>query len=803
MPRTRPLRVAMASAHYPPNFVSGGTLVPQRSARGMVSRGHEVGVFAGWLGDEHPEFDTWDETDAQGVAVRWVATWFGWSDRRNYDNPEVARRFGAWLDEFRPDVVHLHSLQTLGAGLVHEAADRAIPVVVTLHDFWWWCARQFLSDRNFMPCCPVVDAGACRCEVDRPWLEERNGFTARALARVSRVITVSHSAARVANANGVDERRLVVIEPGTDADSDHRPSPARREEAQVLRLLFAGGSNREKGIDVLTQAGRLLGEQAGWQLTCYGCEEVSEELRGLPVEVRPAFAPSELEGVLERSDVVVIPSVVHESFSTLTREAIARGVPVVCSASLGPEEVVEDGVNGLVVPAGDAGALAGAIGRLLDDPELLPRLRRGCTSVELSTLDEHLDQLLSVYYEVLDRPRLMTGRVHRVTRVLFVVGIDGAPLRYRAHLPAEALGSLGVHCDVRHYLNPDISRLGEDADVVVVYRVPATIQVLQFLAGVRGRGTPVVFDIDDLIFDPTIGEEIPALRTLTEDEATLYWQGVRRYRTTMEHADAFVGSTEPLCDHAAAVTRMPAHLFANGVGRVLGRLSDEALHRPRLPGPPRIGYLSGTSTHAHDWRFVEPAVAEVLGSHPDLELWLVGLVEPSPELERFGPRVRRRGMLDWTRLPGLLRDLDVNLAPLEPSNMFNEAKSPIKWLEAALCATPTIASPTGPFRQAVRHGANGLLAGDAQEWVAAMSLLVEDQHARGRIGARARRDVLLELAPALQGRRYLSIIEQVTPRSITTSTWVPEAPDEPQTPYAVDPYPPKRALAAMAEARSA
>ena len=71
----------------------------------------------------------------------------------------------------------------------------------------------------------------------------------------------------------------------------------------------------------------------------------------------------------------------------------------------------------------------------------------------------------------------------------------------------------------------------------------------------------------------------------------------------------------------------------------------------------------------------------------------------------------------WLELPGVLRDLDVNLAPLAPSSRFNEAKSAIKWLEAALVETPTVATPTGPFREAIEDGGTGLLATTPDEWV--------------------------------------------------------------------------------------
>jgi hypothetical protein len=115
-------------------------------------------------------------------------------------------------------------------------------------------------------------------------------------------------------------------------------------------------------------------------------------------------------------------------------------------------------------------------------------------------------------------------------------------------------------------------------------------------------------------------------------------------------------------------------------------------------------------------------------------------------------------MQDWRALPEVLRDLDVNLAPLEPLGRFNEAKSAIKWLEAALVGTPTVASPTGPYRAAIDPGRTGLLAGTAEEWTLAIDQLLRDPLARRRMGDAAHREALVTLSPALQGRRYLGIL---------------------------------------------
>lgn len=796
------MRVLVVSAHFPPNFVSGGTIAPQRQARGLRSRGHDVSVYAGWLGEERPPLSTWEDVDEIGLPVRWIAItpWTGWHDEHNFDHAAVTADFRRHLAETAPDVVHLHSLQALGAPLVEAAADAGIPTVVTMHDFWWICARQFLVTREFQPCSLVVEAGVCACEVDRPWLEQRNARLAAALSRADLVLTPSAAAAGVLRANGVDPARLRVDENGLPPAP---PPPRRPPRGDTLRLLYTGGFNRMKGVHVLLDAAQRLAERPGWSLTAYDIgphlEETGFDLSSLPVDARPAFRPDETTAVMQAADVLVLPSVMRESHSIVTREALQHGLPVITTDTLGPEEVVDDGRNGIVVPAGDAVALAGAIARLLDDPALLQRLREGArTPVAIRTLDDqvqHLDRMLQdLVDDARGRPSHPSSRAaapaRRIRRVVFVCGIEGAPLRYRARLPAEALGLAGVSTDVLHYRDPTWEQRALEADAVVVYRVPATRQVLDAIRNVRARGVPMVFDVDDLIFDPDVAAEIPALSILPEPEAELWMQGVRRYRTTMEACDAFVGSTAALCRHATQVTGLPSERFANGVGVLLGRMSDAATLRPRAPGPLRLGYFSGTDTHDHDWRSVETAVLDAVGGHRDAQLWLGGHVPHSPALDALGSRVRRLPMVPWTELPGLLRDLDVNLAPLELGSRFNEAKSAIKWLEAALVATPTIASPTEPFRDAIEPAASGVLATTPEEWHTAIATLLTDEVERRRLGARARREALLRWSPHLQGRRYLALLERVAarPRVVRPSNWVPVALDEPPMPVTLEPY---------------
>lgn len=797
------MRVVQVTAHYPPNLVSGGTLVPQRIARGLAARGHEMHVYSGHVGGRKPALTTWSEDDGQGVDVRWVVTtpWTAWGDPHNSLNPQVTADFEAWLAQVRPDVVHLHSLQTLGAGLVSAAKRSGAAVVVTMHDFWWTCARQFLVDDEMHPCSLVVDCGDCACAAGHSRLQTRNAALHEHLRGADVVLAPSRSAARVLVANGVDERVLRVDENGLPADETavvgaHPTGHPAEGADRPVRFMFAGGADPMKGLDVLLRAARRLPDDGTWTLDLYG---VAETARPLPsgVRARAAYDRTTVAQVMAEHDVLVLPSVMRESHSIVTREALGAGLAVVCTDTLGPEEVVDDGVNGLVVPAGDADSLAVALGRLAADRALVDRLRAAEAAAPIREFADQLDGLEELYRELVegggtaapesvDAPEVLTAEDSLMQRVLVVVGIRGAALRYRGFLPAEALRMRGVHVDVRHYRDPSIVELSEVADAVVLYRVPATVQVVELVAAVRARPrpVPVLFDIDDLIFDPDLEGEVHGLHVLTAEEHALWWRGVARYRTTMELCDAYVGSTQELCDHATATTGLPSFRYANGVGVDLGRQSEKALAAPRTPGPLRIGYFSGTNTHDADWAVVEPAVARVLAERPDVELWIGGYLTTGPGLEPYASRIRRLPMLPWYELPERLRQVDVNLAPLVLSSRFNEAKSAIKWLEAALVETVTVASPTQPFREAIEHGRTGLLASSVEEWAEAIGRALDDPLLRRRLGSAARREALLRWGPHSQGARYAEVLRavarlrrEVGPRAATA--WEPVLDDEP------------------------
>ena len=143
-----------------------------------------------------------------------------------------------------------------------------------------------------------------------------------------------------------------------------------------MRFAFWGGVGRHKGVDVLIDAYRLLAREdaelhvlGGFESPAFA-RELREHAKGLSVHFHGPFTAADLRKV--GPQVGVFPSTCIETFGIVLDECNELGLPcIVSDQGALPERV---GSGGLVVPVGDAAALAAAMGRIMDDAELRERL---------------------------------------------------------------------------------------------------------------------------------------------------------------------------------------------------------------------------------------------------------------------------------------------------------------------------------------------------------------------------------------------------------------------------------------------
>ena len=278
----------------------------------------------------------------------------------------AARVVGARRGDF--DVVHDN--QCLGYGLLSLA--RRLPVVATVH-------HPITVDRELA----VAAAPDAR---ERARLKRWYGFTrmqGRVARRLAGLTTVSSTSRRdVSQAFGVPEHAIGIVHNGVDPDR-FRPLPdVARVPGRIIAMVSA--DLPMKGVVHLVEALAKVRTERPADLVLTGKGADSPGIRaaarryGVEDSIRFAGRVDKLElvGLYAEAQVAVVPSL-YEGFSFPAVEAMSCGLPLVATTGGAlPEVAGTDGETALLVTPGDAGALATAIGRLLDDDGLRTRLAR-------------------------------------------------------------------------------------------------------------------------------------------------------------------------------------------------------------------------------------------------------------------------------------------------------------------------------------------------------------------------------------------------------------------------------------------
>ena len=350
----RAMKILVLCYEYPP-IGGGGGNVAKAVAEQLVARGHEVRVQTAALG--------WRSSRETlgGVEVFRTA-----SLRRVPDTctvPEmglyVLTSFRATLRhlrEWKPDVIHAHFAVPTGllAWAVHRLT--GVPYVLTAHlgDVPGGVPEQ--TDKMFRRIAPLAR---------RIW---RDAAAATAVSSFVQGLAES--------AYGCEVQRIVNGIDLSDAPLEAAPPH------QPRRLVFIGRLNPQKNpvflIDALAQL-----RDAAWQLTFIGDGPLMGEVKAAIARHRLAnrialtgwLAPAQVHACLADGDILCMPSV-SEGLPIVGVEALKFGLAIVASDIPGLRDVIDDGVNGGLVPVGDLEAFAGKLRQLLENESALATMKR-------------------------------------------------------------------------------------------------------------------------------------------------------------------------------------------------------------------------------------------------------------------------------------------------------------------------------------------------------------------------------------------------------------------------------------------
>jgi glycosyltransferase involved in cell wall biosynthesis len=368
----------MLTSSYP-KFPGDGTApFIEHIAIELARRGHDVDVVL----PSHPELSIADR--APGLPLRLFPFFAGSSGAWGYAASMHAdrrlrraslalaplvfvtalHRLRALVARERYDIVHAHWLLPNGP-IAALAAGAQLPLVVSLHG-----SDVFVAERS------RVLSRAAR------WVMARSAWT----------LACSHDLARRARRLG-GEHEVEVLPYGVDIPSLDVADVARWREQlgatpDVLLVVAVGRLVAKKGFSTLVRAASILRREGISIRVAIGgagdlAAPIAAEARTLGCEADVTLlgrvAHERVASLLAGADVVAVPSMRDEEgnvdgLPNVLLEALAVGRPIVASRVGGIPDVLADGVDSVLVEPGDAKALAGALLRLRDEPELRARL---------------------------------------------------------------------------------------------------------------------------------------------------------------------------------------------------------------------------------------------------------------------------------------------------------------------------------------------------------------------------------------------------------------------------------------------
>lgn len=265
-----------------------------------------------------------------------------------YENPEVTHLIGELMDDLQPDIVHVHCVQEIGGGVLQAAQARGIPSILSVHDFWWLCERQFMikPDQTYCGQNPIR-IEACRgCVSNFDVAKERFTYL-QDISGIPACVTYPSKFARdLYVSSGFAPDRGVIWENGVQLPASDFASKQAQRRSRDGRLTFGfvGGPSQIKGWPVILAAFKSLVRDdfrvVLVDASVDGDWWAAEQFDDFPGnwEIYPRFAQSKMDEFYAEIDVLLFMSQWKETYGLAVREALARGVALIQTDSGGSTE---------------------------------------------------------------------------------------------------------------------------------------------------------------------------------------------------------------------------------------------------------------------------------------------------------------------------------------------------------------------------------------------------------------------------------------------------------------------------------
>ena len=329
--------------------------------------------------------------------------------------------------------------------------------------------------------------------------------------------------------------------------------------------------------------------------------------------------------------------------------------------------------------------------------------------------------------------------------ILFITGGVGDSALYRDFHYSEELNANGFRCSVTVQDNPFLLRYADKFKVFIFHRVVYTSKIKKFIRNIKAAGGEIIFETDDLVFDPKYLKFMDFFNNMNAFERKFYENGVGGEILKDPYVKVCTTTTEYLADKLRGYDKK-VFIVKNKLSKSDVEICEKILQSKvkSQKSKVKLGYFSGTLSHNKDFAVITDALMKIMEENQNVELFLAGPLDIENKLNKFADRVKQLPYVPRSKHFENVSKVDVNLAPLEIGNPFCESKSELKFFEAGILGIPTVASATGTFKDVILDGVDGFVASDTEEWTSKLERLISRPELRFEMGQKAREKTLSE-----------------------------------------------------------
>jgi glycosyltransferase involved in cell wall biosynthesis len=329
--------------------------------------------------------------------------------------------------------------------------------------------------------------------------------------------------------------------------------------------------------------------------------------------------------------------------------------------------------------------------------------------------------------------------------ILFISSGVGDSAKYRSERQAEELRLHGFKCSVTVQDNPLLPRYADRFQIFIFQKTIFSKTVAKMIENIKAQKKEIIFETDDLVFDPEYVKRMDFFERLNTLERKQYETGVGSEILKDEYVKTCVTATSYLAEKLKVYGKkvfISKNKLSNYDIEVAQEILENKTDLEKSRTTIKIGYFSGTASHDKDFETVKDVLSGLLEKYPQVELHLFGPLEIDHMYANFDERVKKHPFVPWEKHLENIAGTDINIAPLEVGNPFCESKSELKFIEAGIVSVPTVAAATQTFQEAIEDEVDGFVAGDDEEWREKLEKLILSGDLRRQMGEVAREKVL-------------------------------------------------------------